>query len=94
MRLFNPVNAGLLDDSNEAFGTAVVLDGEVTFIGDTSAGNDLTGTTGVDIIEARAGDDVVFAGAGDDVVNAGGGDDIVNAGGGNDQVFGLSLIHI
>jgi VCBS repeat-containing protein len=48
--------------------------------------NNLKGTAGNDVIDARGGNDVVTANGGDDRITAGAGNDIVNAGSGNDII--------
>ncbi|WP_046866989.1 M10 family metallopeptidase C-terminal domain-containing protein [Microvirga massiliensis] len=54
-------------------------------LGDDRA-NNLRGTAGNDVIDARGGNDVVTADAGDDRIIAGAGNDIVDAGPGNDII--------
>lgn len=94
IRIFNPVNAGLTNETNE---DTVTIDTGVTLIGDDANGGFLGGTDGVDLIFAREGndsiagregDDVIFAGEGNDFVSGDEGDDDIDGGAGNDNLRG------
>lgn len=50
--------------------------------------NNITGTSGDDLIRARGGDDTVNGGAGNDDIRAGRGDDLVFGGDGDDIIRG------
>jgi Ca2+-binding RTX toxin-like protein len=54
----------------------------------TKLDDNLTATTGNDIIVAGKGDDVVNAGTGNDILTAGKGDDWIFSGKGNDIIWG------
>lgn len=86
IRLFNPVNAGLGNDTNEDI--LLSVQSGITLIGDDDAGNTFGGTTGADIIFARGGDDTVLGGLGDDLIEGGAGNDTLNGQAGNDALEG------
>lgn len=57
-------------------------------INGTNDADNITGSSGNDVIGAMGGDDRVDAGAGDDIVKGGEGDDRIDGGSGNDALYG------
>lgn len=94
VRIFNPINAGLTNDTNED--TVIALQTGLTLIGfeeGTLNGGSSSGTSGSDIVFTRSVEDggtgaLFLAGFGDDLVVGGAGNDNFNGQGGNDSLEG------